>query len=86
MAQARRAGWRGVREEPASYVPQSFTGSNLADLGRKRCAPAAAVVVAGNFAGGVTPLLVEAMGKDCGVPMARPQGHSRAPPPSSESQ
>jgi hypothetical protein len=40
MVQVGRAGWRGVREEPASYVPQPYAGSNLADLGRKRCAPA----------------------------------------------
>ena len=33
MVQARRAGWRGVREEPASYVPQSFTGSKQGSRG-----------------------------------------------------
>src|SRR3712207_9322700 len=51
MAQARRAGWRGVREEPASYVPQSFTGSNLTDLGRKRCAPPAGLLAGGELRG-----------------------------------
>jgi hypothetical protein len=51
MAQARRAGWRGVREEPAFYVPQSFTGSNLADLGRKRCVPAVALLAGGELRG-----------------------------------
>jgi hypothetical protein len=44
------------------------------------------VELAGNFAGGLVLLLVEAMGKVCGVPMAMPLGHSRAPPPLSESQ
>jgi hypothetical protein len=61
------------RLEPGGSGPEAV---------RTRCRDLAA----GNFAGGVTPLLVEAMGKVCGVPMARPQGHSRAPPPSSESQ
>ena len=40
------------------------------------------VELAGNFAGGLVLLLVEAMGKVCGVLMARLQGQSWMPPPS----
>ena len=39
MVRVRRAGRRGVREEPAFYSPSIVTGSNLVDLGRKRCVP-----------------------------------------------
>jgi hypothetical protein len=38
----------------------------------------------GNFPGGFLDQPGEAMGKVCGVPMAMPLGHSRAPPPPSE--
>ncbi len=40
MAGARRAWRKGVREEPGVYVTQTWTGSNLADRGRERRAPA----------------------------------------------
>jgi hypothetical protein len=65
------------------YVPQCFTGSNLADVGRARCVPTLEV---GNFADGLTLLPVKATRKVCGVLVAIPQGHSRAPTSTSESQ
>jgi hypothetical protein len=46
MTRVRRAGWKGVRKEPAFTSLKARTGSNLVDMGRERRAPADA---AGNF-------------------------------------
>jgi hypothetical protein len=59
------------------------TGSNLVDVGR------AAVHTVAEESGAVTPKPDcvaggEATGKACGVPVARLQGHSRAPIPPTE--
>jgi hypothetical protein len=40
MAWVRRAWRKGVREEPTFTSLKSWTGSNLADMGRERFAPA----------------------------------------------
>src|SRR5882757_8394945 len=60
------------------------TGSNLADLGRARCAPVG--YANRELLGRFTVADREATRKVCGVLVAIPQGHSRAPPSSSESQ
>lgn len=57
---------------------QRYTGSNLADLGRT----AAHARFGWRLPDGVKTAGREAMGKGCGVPMARLQGKSRAPHPS----
>jgi hypothetical protein len=78
-----RAWRKGIREEPAFYASQRRTGSNLADLGRTRRAPASLITEAGNspecrWADG------EAVVRCCGVATAMSQGLSRVPPPSSD--
>ncbi len=84
MARVRRARRRGVREEPAFTSLNLGTGSNLVDMGRTQCVPLLTVTEG-------TPVRFteadpEAMGKVCGVPMAKLLGHSRAPTPTNEAQ
>jgi hypothetical protein len=39
MVRVRRAGWKGVRKEPVFTSLNGWTGPNLVDMGRERCAP-----------------------------------------------
>ena len=83
MVRVRRARREGVREEPASNASQeTSTSSNLADMGW------AAAHIGANARRTPRPDDVaglEATMKGCGVVVARPQGHSWAPHPSSGS-
>jgi hypothetical protein len=67
------------------YASQRRTGSNLADLGRKRRAPLSLITEAGN-----SPECRRADGEAvvtrCGVVTAMSQGPSRMPPPPSDQQ
>jgi hypothetical protein len=67
------------------YASQRRTGSNLADLGRRRRAPVSLITEAGN-----SPECRRADGEAgvtcCGVATAMLQGPSRMPPPSSDQQ
>lgn len=84
MVRVRRAGRRGVREEPASLRLLTMPPArNLADLGRKRCA---LTVGGGELFGRYFEAVREATRKVYGVLVAMPQGHSRAPTPTSEAQ
>jgi hypothetical protein len=44
-----RAWRKGIGEQPTFYASQRRTGSNLADLGRRRCAPASLITEAGEL-------------------------------------
>ena len=59
---------------------KGYTGSNLVDVGRA-AVHAARVFPAGDSMVGAKTSGLEAMGRACGVPMARLQGNSWAPPP-----
>jgi len=67
------------------YASQRRTGSNLADLGRRRRAPVSLITEAGN-----SPKCRRDRGEAgvtcCGVATAMSQGPSRMPPPSSDQQ
>ena len=80
-----RAWRKGIREKPAFYASQRRSGSNLADLGRRRRAPISLITEAGN-----SPECrradAEAVVTCCGVATAMSQGLSRVPPPSSDQQ
>nr|AIU93971.1 hypothetical protein LRS1606.537 [Rhodococcus sp. NS1] len=88
---ASTARWRGSGKRDGEeyarnqrcYVPQWATCSNLADQGRTRCAP---TEVGGELLGWFMEARREATRKVYGVLVAMPQGHSWAPPSSSESQ
>ena len=83
MVRVRRAGWKGVRKEPVFTSLNVRTGSNLVDMGRERCAP---VGLGGELLGWLSTTGRETTVKCCGVVVVMPQGPSRAPPSSSESQ
>ena len=85
MVRVRRAWRKGVREEPAFYVLQLRHRLKSGGYGPGAVRPAV-YRSGGNFRGDVLELPREVMGKACGVPMARPLGHSRAPNPPSGSQ
>jgi hypothetical protein len=80
-----RAWRKGIREEPAFYASQRRTGSNLADLGRRRRAPASLITETGNSPDG-RRADGEAGVTCCGVATAMSQGPSRVPPPPSDQQ
>ena len=73
-------GERGGKEyarNQRDYVPQRLTGSNLVDMGRKRCAPGGLdreIRAGGELLGGLVDVRREATVKCCGVAVARPQG------------
>lgn len=74
---------RSTRGTSVACVPQCATCSNLADLGRTRCAP---TEVGGELLGRFMEAGREATRNVYGVLVAMPQGHSWAPTSSSESQ
>ena len=80
----------GVPNTDKEYVrnrcckaPQRYTDFNLVDMGRERRIPR---LESRELPGPVKPVSGKAAEKVCGVTAARPQGQSRAPPRSSESQ
>lgn len=73
----RQARQDGAREEPVLTPLKSATSSNLADQGW--IAARTRLAMRRGTPGPVDVVGREAMGKVCGVLVARPQGHSRAP-------
>jgi hypothetical protein len=63
------------------YVSQAWTGSNLVDMGRERCA---LVGNGGELSGRPSAVCPETTVTCCGVAVVMPQGPSRTPPSSSE--
>lgn len=66
------------------YVSQGWIGSNLVDVGRERCVPTCFVLLGTPGLASTTDREITVKG--CGVAVVMPQGPSRAPPSSSESQ